>query len=60
MRMVLPADSGDIVFQGNMMRDSLEENNLAIAHSIFATRDHALEFGAKTGRKIAFYDPVYV
>lgn len=60
MRMVLHADYGDIVFQGNMMRDSLEENNLAIANSIFATGDHALEFGAKTGRKIAFYDPVYV
>ena len=60
MRMVLHADYGDIVFRGNMMKDSLGENKLAIANSIYAIGDHALEFGAQTGRKIAFYDPVYV
>lgn len=56
-RIILSADGGDMIFQGNAM---YVNDSTPIANAILADGEHVVDLGAAEGRRIAFYDPVVI
>lgn len=56
-RIILSADGGDMIFQGNAM---YVNGSTPIANAILTDGEHTVDLGAAQGRRIAFYDPIVI